>query len=305
MKISIEQSDASSGQMFVLSHRGDFIADADNCPCGSFKAMLLPCKHILAIRKMLGLSLFSHELCGRRWVVNHYVENHYAFQEASVSHSVEEAGDVSIAFHESSTATILTEQEKYRKAFKVAQETATTLSHLGTSDFMLFFKRLKQTHDLIRKRVPFLVISARKGITDIFNFCPSQYFVQLLMSLTPPSLKETVMRATKWAAAATRTRTRTRRAKMSLTLQCRALRNQIRDPLQQVNAQSRCELHKYVLLDQTLTIKLPEKMLKRGRPKGAGLNVIGLPAAKRKKNSSKPVKFTLKSPTQREKCKII
>ena len=33
-------------------------------------------------------------------------------------------------------------------------------------------------------------------------------------------------------------------------------------------------------------VKMPPKMLKRGRPKGAGLTVIGLPKAKKSKTSS-------------------
>ena len=52
------------------------------------------------------------------------------------------------------------------------------------------------------------------------------------------------------------------------------------------------------MLDLT-SIKLPPKIRKRGRPKGAGLTVIGLP--RKKKCTDGPVKFLRKSNSEREK----
>ena len=49
------------------------------------------------------------------------------------------------------------------------------------------------------------------------------------------------------------------------------------------------------------SIKLPPKIRKRGRPKGAGLTVIGLPQKKRCIDSDHPVKFLKKSIEEREK----
>ena len=49
-------------------------------------------------------------------------------------------------------------------------------------------------------------------------------------------------------------------------------------------------------------IKLPPKIRKRGRPKGAEKTTIGLP---RKKKENKPVPFLKKYPTDREKGQFI
>ena len=51
-------------------------------------------------------------------------------------------------------------------------------------------------------------------------------------------------------------------------------------------------------------LKLPRKMCKRGRPKGAGLTVIGLPK-KRTCGSSKPTPFLKKSEWERTKGMLI
>ena len=51
-------------------------------------------------------------------------------------------------------------------------------------------------------------------------------------------------------------------------------------------------------------VKMPQKMLKRGRPKGAGLTVIGLPKTKKSKTSSSNlVPFT--KLTQEEKDRLL
>ena len=38
----------------------------NDCECLFCKSMLLPCRHILALRKMLGMSQFDQELCDVR-----------------------------------------------------------------------------------------------------------------------------------------------------------------------------------------------------------------------------------------------
>ena len=53
-------------------------------------------------------------------------------------------------------------------------------------------------------------------------------------------------------------------------------------------------------------IKLPPKMLKRVRPKGANLTIIGLPSQKRKKkenNAIRPKIFANQPPKFKEECK--
>lgn len=50
-------------------------------------------------------------------------------------------------------------------------------------------------------------------------------------------------------------------------------------------------------------IKMPPKMLKRGRPKGAGLTIIGIP--RKSGSSKKPVSFVKKSGFEKAKSKFI
>eukprot|EP00118_Oscarella_pearsei_P023727 m.287597 g.287597 ORF g.287597 m.287597 type:complete len:453 (+) comp40703_c0_seq36:596-1954(+) len=159
VKIDMNQSDLSTGQFVITASAGEFISTTEDCPCGFFKAMMLPCKHILAVRDILKCPLFSETLCATRWLLQHYIQNH-AFIESSGSNTLDITVDSDFPSVEAAT---LSEQEKYRKAFKVAQETATDLSLLGTADFNVYYKQLKSVRDLIRKRHPFLVIPAEKS----------------------------------------------------------------------------------------------------------------------------------------------
>ena len=61
-------------------------------------------------------------------------------------------------------------------------------------------------------------------------------------------------------------------------------------------------MHACIYTAELKTIKLPPKMRKRGRPKGAETTVIGLP--KRRKRSNKTVPFLKKLPSEREKSTL-
>ena len=55
----------------------------NDCKCLFRKSMLLPCRHILALQKMLGMSQFDQELCDVRWTSSYYEENQQIFLETS------------------------------------------------------------------------------------------------------------------------------------------------------------------------------------------------------------------------------
>ena len=57
--------------------------------------------------------------------------------------------------------------------------------------------------------------------------------------------------------------------------------------------------------DNISVVKMPPKMRKRGRPKGAGLTVIGLPKKKGKTVSTRPTAFVLKSEWEKTRGKVM
>ncbi|XP_033225059.1 uncharacterized protein LOC117178001 [Belonocnema kinseyi] len=52
----------------------------EKCTCQFYVAMLLPCRHIFALRKKLQLPLYSETLILERWRKNYYLKSHIAFK---------------------------------------------------------------------------------------------------------------------------------------------------------------------------------------------------------------------------------
>ena len=61
----VKLTDNKDGATAIVSSKGgEFATGIDDCPCGSFRAMELPCRHILAVRNLLGINTFSLQLPG-------------------------------------------------------------------------------------------------------------------------------------------------------------------------------------------------------------------------------------------------
>jgi zinc finger SWIM domain-containing protein 3 len=61
-------SDASPESEFSITDRQrELTVSAGSCSCAFFKDIQLPCRHIFAIRKSLGLNAFDEKLINPRW----------------------------------------------------------------------------------------------------------------------------------------------------------------------------------------------------------------------------------------------
>jgi zinc finger SWIM domain-containing protein 3 len=70
MKVPSKEDNASC---FVInSTEGQLRCDPTDCSCNFKAGMLLPCRHIFAIRTHLKLPLFSEELVNKRWTLDYY-----------------------------------------------------------------------------------------------------------------------------------------------------------------------------------------------------------------------------------------
>ena len=161
-KIPSVQFTTDSSTHFLVQHNDEHILAAiDSCSCAFFESMKLPCKHIFAARRRSSLSMYSEDLCDVRWTNSHYRSKHYAFHgvtadstlvtsAGSIEANVLDEGSTAAAAHQQT----LTEQQKYRIAFKIAQKTAESMSHLGSEDFFEYLKKLKSVNNLIMERKP-------------------------------------------------------------------------------------------------------------------------------------------------------
>lgn len=129
----------SSGQYVVNTSEGDKIVSLSDCDCAFRKSMLLPCRHMLALRIMLKEPIFDAALCERRWTAEYYRSTQRLFSTHSSQPSLS-------VIESAKQKRKLSQHEKYRKALLLTSELASVAS--GASHIH-FHRRLKLLRDLI------------------------------------------------------------------------------------------------------------------------------------------------------------
>ena len=125
--------DLDEDRCTIDAREGHLVTSTGSCTCIFTSSMKLPCRHVLATRRHKGLSEYHEDLCADRWKLQHFLQNHHIFQNETDSHASEVT--VETISSEPTTSKALTEQEKYKKAFQVAQCLAQHLSTVGMKDF--------------------------------------------------------------------------------------------------------------------------------------------------------------------------
>lgn len=67
----------------ISSSEGELSVSESYCQCKFWKSMNLPCRHILSLRKILGLDLFALSLVAERWT-KAYVQQAYSLKSTSL-----------------------------------------------------------------------------------------------------------------------------------------------------------------------------------------------------------------------------
>ena len=136
----VQEIDAAS--CLVQSRGQNITSTIDSCPCGFVSAMKLPCKHIFAVRASKSLSEYEESLCAERWTLQHFTSHHRAYlpTDSGGGSDTSEPGSTQphvslLQYTSEPVSTVLSEQQKYRKAFKIAQNLCQQLSTFGMRDF--------------------------------------------------------------------------------------------------------------------------------------------------------------------------
>ena len=93
--------------------------------------MILPCRHIFALRKKLECTLYDEQLCDRRWTSEYYQDNQRMFVDVSSAASE----SVEVTQVTSKPARVLSQHQKYRKAVVFTSELASVISEASGIHF--------------------------------------------------------------------------------------------------------------------------------------------------------------------------
>ena len=130
-----EFENQGNGSFTVNSTQGMISTSSTNCECCFHTAMKLPCRHIFALRLQLGQPLFCPALCNPRWGRNYYQENHLVFAQVSETIETTEMDQGIVTVGDVKPKRILSQHEKYRKAFDVAKQLASICSEVTTREY--------------------------------------------------------------------------------------------------------------------------------------------------------------------------
>ena len=103
--------------------------------------MQLPCRHILAVRSISELDLYCAELCACRWTLAYYHSNHRVLAAESTS---DFDNSLTIIEHAVRTKPILSQHDKYRKAFRITQKLTSIVSEAPMREFEEKLESLKR-----------------------------------------------------------------------------------------------------------------------------------------------------------------
>ena len=145
VKTQLEQSskvkiiqDIDEKSCSLESKGKSIICSIDSCCCEFVSAMKLPCRHIFAVRRSKSISEFDEDLCANRWKLQYFISNHHAYRFADGAgggQDSEFSAEDNIEVSQHVSEPILSETQKYRKAFKIAQSLSQQLSTFGMHDF--------------------------------------------------------------------------------------------------------------------------------------------------------------------------
>ena len=128
----------------VLSTEGPLFVTSSSCECAFRASYRLPCRHILARRKVDGQTSYDESLVDRRWTVG------YSFGALTAT---------TVRVSEVPTTTsgaVLSSHQKYKQAMAVAADLASLASEVGMREFRGRLAALKELRSAWSERVSFV-----------------------------------------------------------------------------------------------------------------------------------------------------
>lgn len=127
----------TDGHYSLEMSEGHIAVTITACECMFNKAMVLPCRHIFALRSKLGEPLFDASICDKRWTSTYYRSTQRLFSSQSERPSLL----VTISKKERRK---LTQHEKFRQVSIVTSELASVASNASKTHFERRIELLKE-----------------------------------------------------------------------------------------------------------------------------------------------------------------
>lgn len=128
-------------QYSVETSEGPKFVSPEDCECIFRKSMLLPCRHMFALRSKLGQPLYDSDLCDKRWTSAYYRSTQRLFSSTSPN------PELLVTESSYKGRRKLSQHEKFRKAVALTSELASIASMASNVHFQRRMTLLKNLTD--------------------------------------------------------------------------------------------------------------------------------------------------------------
>lgn len=132
VKIQIDQC---KEETTISTLCGEATLTATSCSCDFSILYLLPCRHVFAMRRRLGLEVYFTDLVADRWHLVKYCENTKPFSSRASNERSFGPGASNSVVSVLPRPVILSQSQKYRSAFVQAQKLAELASEPSTNKY--------------------------------------------------------------------------------------------------------------------------------------------------------------------------
>lgn len=289
-----------------FNNSDNFTTTGSSCTCPFQKKMALPCKHILKARNLLGLSLFEPSLIKERWTMTYYrtlKETRWQLKSFDV-HECDNIHAHQSTFYEATLSsncdkrTTLTQAQKFRKGLQLGQQLASLLSEGGMATYVE------------REKIIKTIIERWKIGEKVELYCaPTEHSSISTKNIQETSEEEreleTEIKSDKLTDYPEEIPPALKRNEIDFNIKHENIEVVDNDDdmngKPDVKSDNISEKLRVIDEDTKINYKMPPRMMKRGRPKGAELTVIGLPKKKQKNNSQKLIPFCKLQPNDKDR----
>ena len=254
------------------------------CSCSFMSKMGLPCSHLFKLRSFLSLPLFENSIANKRWSRQFYHSclDEKEFLEERPSHS---SVELVVTETDVEPMKVLTQAQKYRKLIRTCQLLASVGSEGGMGTYTVRLEQLQNILQQWQKGEDVVVLTNDKDFsTDLSR-------EHLTLSQPNKSLVEPFNKVNELEEKS---------AKIEEEVFPGPAENVIMDSNMEEKSNKK-------VLDQNITlknVKMPPKMVKMGRPKGADTTAIGTSAIK-KRRQLKMAPFSKLQPKEKDRIILL
>ena len=139
----------------------------NQCSCSFRRTLVMPCRHIFAVRQSLSMSAFEEEMVGQRWLKSYQSKD--MFDQSTASISDDAADSLVVQENQVRMSTLNSEakltgtlacNQKFRKMQSLCQKLAVIASECGMPKYREKYDQVSTLIDLWERNIPAVVCAA-------------------------------------------------------------------------------------------------------------------------------------------------